>query len=119
MENEVSFNEKFEALGEYYRIESPKEIRKQISENENIFIFLDEIKPYLEKSFDDAVFALEMNFEPEMDDDYIILRVNVSLDRFHNGARADIDRLQNELWPLRRKNNVCRECLLMLGFDNV
>ena len=116
---DLNFDEKFEALGDYYRIDSPGEIRRQIEKNENIFIFLEEVKPFLEESFADGEFCLEMNFEPEMDDDYIILRVNVSLDRFHNGARRDIDNLQSKLWPLRQEFNVFRECLVMLGFDNV
>ena len=119
VQDELNFDAKFEALGEYYRIDSPDEIKSQIKKNENIFVLLEEVKPFLEESFDDAEFCLEMNFEPEMDDNYIILRVNVSLDRFHNGARGDIDALQNKLWPLRSKINVFRECLIMLGFNNV
>ena len=115
----MDITSKFEELGKYYKIESPREIKSQIEKNDNIFVFLEEVKPFLEKSFSDSELCLEMNFEPEMDDKYIILRINVSLDRFHNGARGDIDELQKEIWPLRRKANVFRECQLMLGFNNV
>ena len=119
MNEKLTFDEKFEALGEYYNIESPNEIRKQIKKNENIFVFLDEVKPYLNNSFQNAQFCLEMNFEPEMDDEYIILRVNVPLDHFHNGARKDLNKIQKKLFPLRRQINVHRECLIMLGFLDV
>lgn len=119
MQDEINFDEKFKALGDYYEIKSPEDIRKQIAENENIFIFLEEVKPYLEESFSDAEFCLEMNFEPEMDDDYIILRVNVPLIHFRNGARNDMIKMQRDLFPLRRRINVQRECLIMLGFLHV
>ena len=116
---DLNFDEKFEALGDYYRIDSPGEIRRQIEKNENIFIFLEEVKPFLEESFADGEFCLEMNFEPEMDDDYIILRVNVPLNHFRNGARMELTKLQRKLFPLRREINVRRDCLIMLGFLNV
>lgn len=119
MDESLTFDEKFDALGEYYEIESPSKIRNQIKENENIFIFLEEVKPFLENSFHDSQFCLEMNFEPEMDDKYIILRVNVPLNHFHNGARSDLNRIQKQLFPLRRELNVHRECLIMLGFLDV
>ena len=118
MEDELNFDAKFEALGDYYKIVSPDEIKSQIKKNENIFIFLEEVKPYLEKTFEDSQFCLEMNFEPEMDDKYVILRINVPLNHFRNGARNDLTEMQRELFPLRRKINVRRECLLMLGFLN-
>ncbi|MBQ6099380.1 MAG: hypothetical protein IJL02_05900 [Methanobrevibacter sp.] len=119
MHEELSFDERFEALGEYYKIESPDKIKSHIRENENIFVFLEEVKPYLEESFLDAEFLLKMNFEPEMDDDYIILMVNVPLMHFRNGARNDLTVMQRKLFPLRRRINVRRECLIMLGFLDV
>ena len=76
--DKVNFDDRFKALGDYYHIESPLEIRRQIEKNEKIFNLLEEVKPYLEESFADAKYRLEMNFEPEMDDKYIILRVYVS-----------------------------------------
>lgn len=119
MDTKLTFDDKFNALGEYYEIKSPTEIRNQIKKNENIFVFLEEVKPYLSDSFHDAQFCLEMNFEPEMDDKYIILRVNVPLSHFHNGARSDLNKIQKKLFPLRRQINVHRECLIMLGFLDV
>ena len=119
MENELSFNEKFNALGEYYRIDSPLEIRNQIAENENIFILLEEVKPYLEDSFDDAEFVLEMNFEPEMDDDYIILRLNVSEEMFNNGVSDEIRSLDFKIWDLRRDIHVFHDLSIMPGIKDV
>ena len=48
MYDEKNFDEKFKELGEYYNINSPKEIRRQLEKNENIFTLLEEVKPYLE-----------------------------------------------------------------------
>ena len=115
----LTFDEKFDALGEFYNIESPSEIRQQIKKNENIFVFLEEVKSLLNKSFHEAQFCLKMNFEPEMDDKYVILWVNVPLNHFHNGARNDLNKIQKQLFTLRHQINVHRECLIMLGVLNV
>ena len=118
MKKEVNFDEKFKALGEYYNIESPIEIRKQIEKNENIFIFLDEIKPYLEKSFSEAKFNLQMNFEPETDNRFIILRLDVSAERFNNGISDEINSLEFDIWDLEKRLDV-REVLIIPGISNV
>ncbi len=118
MNNKVNFDDKFKALGQYYNIESPTEIRKQIESNENIFIFLDEIKPYLEKYFKDAEFSLQMNFEPECDNKFIILRLDVCEERFNNGIGDEISSLELEIWDLEKDLNV-RDILIMPGIMNV
>lgn len=119
MQAKSNFDEKFKALGEYYNIESPEEVKKQIRKNENIFILLDEVKPYLEESFSDAKYTLQMNFEPEINDRFIILRVDVSEKRFNNGIGDEMrlfDLKTRELW---RKSNICRELLVMPGIFDV
>ena len=113
MNEKLSFDDKFRALGEYYYIESPGEIRNQIRKNENIFVLLDEIRPYLEKSFGDADYSLAMNFEPEMDDKFIILFINVSKERFNNGISDELRELEFEIHDLRHKINVFRELSIM------
>lgn len=118
MYDKVNFDEKFKELGEYYNIESPNEVRKQIEKNENIFIFLDEIKPYLEKSFSEAKFNLQMNFEPETNNRFIILRLDVCEDRFNNGIGDEINSLEFEIWHLEKRLNV-RDVLIMPGILNV
>lgn len=115
----LTFDEKFDALGEYYEIESPDEIRQQLKKNENIFIFLEEIKPYLERSFSDASYSLKMNFEPEMDDKFIILFVNVSQERFNNGIVEDMMGLRFDVHDLRQELNVFRELAIMPEILNV
>jgi hypothetical protein len=119
LNEKITFDEKFSDLGEYYNIKSPADIKNQIQKNENIFIFLEEIKPYLEKSFNDAEFCLEMNFEPEIDDKYIVLRVYVSDERFDNGAFEDIYQIREQIRPLRRKINVFRELAIRPAIKNV
>ena len=119
MNEKLSFDDKFRALGEYYYIESPGEIRNQIRKNENIFVLLDEIRPYLEKSFGDADYSLAMNFEPEMDDKFIILFINVSKERFNNGIVDDIMKLRFEIHDLRQKLNVFSELTIMPGISEV
>lgn len=104
MNDELNFEEKFRALGEYYNIDSPGEIRKQIKNNENIFILLDEVKPYLEESFPDGNYSLLMNFEPEMDDKFIILRVDVSEERFNNGVGDEIREIEFKIWDLEKNS---------------
>lgn len=118
MNDEVNFDEKFKALGEYYNIESPLEIRKQLKMNENIFIFLEKIKPFLEKSFSEAKFNLQMNFEPETDNEFIILRLDVSEERFNNGISDEINSLEFEIWDLEKELDV-RDLLIMPGIRNV
>ena len=119
MYNELNFDEKFKSLGEYYIIDAPLEIRKQIERNENIFIFLDEIKPYLEESFSDAELHLQMNYEPENNDRFIILRLDVSEDRFYNGIGDEISSLEFKLMDLEKELNVLREVLIMPGVIHV
>lgn len=118
MQEDYNFEERFKILGQYYNIESPQEIRKQIENNENIFIFLDEIKPYLERYFKDAEFSLQMNFEPECDNRFIILRLDVCEDRFNNGIGDEINSLESEIWDLEKELNV-RDVLIMPGIANV
>lgn len=119
MDESLTFDEKFDALGDYYEIESPDEIRQQLKRNENIFILLEEIKPYLEKYFIDAEYSLKMNFEPEMDDKFIILFVNVSKERFNNGIVDDITKFEFSIHDLRHQINVFREVLIMPEILNV
>ena len=115
----MSFNEKFQSLGEFYNIDSPDEVRSQIRNNENIFILLEEVKPYLEEFFSEAKYTLEMNFEPELDDKFIILRVDVSEDRFNNGIGDEIRLLDSKLWNLEKELDVVREVLIMPGISDV
>ena len=119
LENELSFDERFEALGEYFNVESPGEIRKQFEKNENIFVLLDGLKPFLEKSFCDAEFSLEINIEPEMDDNFVILRVNVPEERFNNGVSEEIRSLDLKIWDLRRDIQVFRDLSIMPGIKDV
>ena len=113
MDESLTFDDKFEALGEYYEMKSPDEIRQQIKKNENILVLLEEIKPYLEKSFGDAKYSLQMNFEPEMDDKFIILFVNVPQERFNNGIVDDMMNLRIDIQDLRHELNVFRELAIM------
>ena len=111
--------EKFKELGEYYNINSPDEIRRQLEENENILALLDELKPYLEETFSEAEYTLEMNFEPEMDDEFIILRLDVSKERFYNGIGDEIRAFELKIWNIEKRLNVLREVLIMPGIRNV
>lgn len=47
----LTFDEKFDALGEYYNIESPQEIKDFLKDNARIFVLLNEVKPYLNDTF--------------------------------------------------------------------
>ena len=115
----MNIDNKFEELSKYYKIESPEEIKSQIEKNENIFVFLEEVKPFLEKSFSDGEFCLDMNFEPEVDDDFIILFIEVSRERFNNGIGDEIRLFNLETKSLRRKFNIFRELLVMPGIKDV
>ena len=119
MYDEKNFDEKFKELGEYYNINSPDEIRKQLKMNENIFTLLEEVKPYLEESFSDAEYTLEMNFEPEMDDDFIILRVDVTEERFNKGIGDEMRQFDSKTRELWKNANICRELCVMLGILDV
>ena len=119
MDESLTFDEKFDALGEYYEMKSPDEIRQQIKKNENILVLLEAIKPYLEKSFKDAKYSLQMNFEPEMDDKFIILFVNVPQEHFNNGIVDDMMNLRIDIQDLRHELNVFRELAIMPEILNV
>ena len=112
MKEILDFDEKFSALAEYYAIDSPQEIKDQIRMNENIFQFLQDVRPYLEESFNDAEFSLGMNFEPEIDYRFIILFVNVSQDRFNSGIGDEIRSFNIKIKSLRRELGVFREVLV-------
>lgn len=119
MQDEINFDEKFKALGEYYNIDSPEEIKNQIKKNENIFVLLDDVKPYLEKFFNEAKYTLQMNFEPEIDDKFIILRIDVSEERFNNGIGDEMRLFDLKTRKLWKKSNICRELLVMPGILDV
>ena len=119
MLNDFEFEEKFERLGDYYKIESLKKIRPLLKEYENIFILLEEVKPYLEESFSGAEFCLEKNFEPEIDDHFVILRVNVSEERFNNGIGDEMREFDQKTKQLWRDANICRELFVMPGILDV
>ena len=79
---------------------------------------MDEIKPYLERYFKEAEFSLHMNFEPECDNKFIILRLDVCEERFNNGIGDEINSLESKIWKLEKKLNV-RDVLIMPGIINV
>ena len=87
--------------------------------NENIFILLDELKHYLIDLFKDAKYFLEMNFEPENSDRFIILMIRVSDDRFFDGAFEDLFEIRKNILPLRRQYNVLTELAIMVDVLNV
>lgn len=119
MQENSNFEERFKSLGEFYMMDSPDEIRNQISKNENIFIYLEKVKPYLKQSFSEAEYVLEMNYEPELDDRFIILRVDVSEERFNNGIGDEIRLLDSKLWDLEKELDIVREVLIMPGILDV
>ena len=47
----------------------------------------------------------EEQTEPEMDDDYVILRLNVSEERFNKSVSDEIRSLDFKIWDLRRKKD--------------
>ena len=119
MNRNLSFNEKFSALEEYYMINSPEEVKVQLRNNEKIFQLLEEFKPYLEEYFSDAEFCLDMNFEPEFDDKFIILFVNVSKDAFNNGIGDKVRSFDLKTKHLRKELNIFRDLLIMPEIKNV
>ena len=120
MYREQNFDEKFKALGEYYNIESPDEIRDFLKSNTGIFVLLDEVKPYLDQSFSNEKYCLEMVYDPECEDlTHLVLRVYVSSERFHNGVHDDIECIRTKLRPLRKKYDVLSEFALRAGVLNV
>lgn len=108
----LDFDEKFSDLAEYYAIDSPEEIKNQIRMNENIFQFLQDVRPYLEESFDDAEFSLGMNFEPEIDYRFIILFINVSQEKFNNGIGDEIRSFNLKIKSLRKELGIFRDVLV-------
>ncbi len=120
MKENVNFNEKFKALGEYYSIESPLEVRNFLEENSGIFVLLDEVKPYLKEYFSDEEYCLEMVYDPECEDlTHLVLRIYVSSERFHNGVHEDIENIRLNLRPLRKEYKVLSEFAIRAGVLNV
>ncbi|MBQ9159784.1 MAG: hypothetical protein IJ122_00485 [Methanobrevibacter sp.] len=119
MLDNLEFEEKFEKLRDYYKIESPKKIRPLLRQNENIFLLLEEVKPYLEESFSGAEFCLEKNFEPEIDDHFVILRINVSEERYNNGIGDELREFDQKTKQLWRNANICRELTVLPGILDV
>ena len=116
MNNGKSFDEKFRELGEYYRIESPVEVRKFLENNTGIFVLLDEVRPFLEETFADENYCLEMVYDPECPNcDQLVLMINVLPERFHNGVTDDIEYVRYHMRPFRRKMHVLTEFAIRSG----
>ena len=112
----MSFNEKFQSLGEFYKIDSPGEVRDFLRDNQGIFVLLDEVKPYLIESFQDEKYNLEMVYDPECEDcTHLVLRIYVLPERFHNGVHMDIEHVREKLRPLRREYHVLSEFAVSAG----
>ena len=77
-----------------------------------IFQFLQDVRPYLEESFDDAEFSLGMNFEPEIDYRFIILFINVSQEKFNNGIGDEIRSFNLKIKSLRKELGIFRDVLV-------
>ena len=113
MNDADDFEDKFTKISQYYHIDSPIDIKNQIRKNKNIFSLLNEIKPGLEEYFPQAEFALQMNFEPESDDKFIILRIDVAKNRFNTKLVERIREFELKIWDLEKRLNVLREVLIM------
>lgn len=116
LKGNLSFEEKFNALGEYYTIESPGEIKDFLKDNTGIFVLLDEVKPYLNETFEKEKYYLEMVYDPECEScNHLVLRIYVSSERFHNGVGDDIEYIRRNLRPLRRQHRVLSEFAIRAG----
>lgn len=116
----MNFDEKFNELGQYYQIESPGEIRSFLKKNEGILILLDEVKPYLNESFGNDKYYLELVHDYECEDcNQLVLRIYVSSKRFHNGVHEDIEYIRTKLRPFRRQYKVLSEFAVRAGVKNV
>ena len=116
----LTFDEKFDALGEFYNIESPQEIKDFLKDNARIFVLLNEVKPYLNDTFSDEEYCLEMVYDPECEScSHLVLRIYVSSERFHNGVSDEIEFIRKNLRPLRRQYRVLSEFAIRAGVKNV
>ena len=120
MDESLTFDEKFDALGEYYEMKSPNEIRNFLKDNTGIFVLLDEVKPYLKQSFYNNQYSLEMVYDPECEScNHLVLRIYVSSKRFQNGVSEEIEYVRKNLRPFRRKYGVLSEFAIQAGVKNV
>lgn len=120
MNKKFRFDEKFEALGDYYNIDSPSEVKDFLKENTGIFVLLDEVKPYLNQTFADEEYCLEMVYDPECECcNHLVLRIYVSSERFHNGVSDDIEHVRKNIRPLRRQYKVLSEFAINPGVRHV
>ena len=120
MKEIMTFDEKFSALGEYYDIDEPDEVKDFVKNNVGIFVILENIKPYLEHSFFNCKYCLEMVYDPESDDcNHLVLRIYVSPRRFHNGVRDEIRDIREKIAPLRREVEIYNEFAVRPGVSNV
>ena len=120
LDESLTFDEKFSALGEYYEIESPKEIKNFLKDNDAIFVLLNVVKPYLNDSFQGDKYSLEMVYDSECEScNHLVLRIYVSLERFHNGVSEEIELVRKNLRPFRRQYQVLSEFAIQAGVKNV
>ena len=118
--NDSFFEEEFSRLDDYYELSCKKEIHDFVRKNEGILLLLDAVKPGLEKYFQNDEYKLYVSYDPEIVDDVkLVLLINVSHERFQNGADDDLWKITLNILPLRRKINIFREFLLMQGVLNV
>lgn len=120
LKEKLTFDEKFEVLGDYYNIKSPNEIKDFLKNNEGIFVLLDEVKPYLNQYFAGDEYCLEMAYDPECEScSHLVLRIYVSSQRFHNGVSEDIEYVRQNMRPFRRKYRVLSEFAINPGVKHV
>lgn len=118
--NESFFEEEFSRLENYYVLDCRDEIHDFVRENEGILVLLDAVKPCLERYFKNDEYKLYVSYDPEIVDNVkLVLLVNVSYERFQNGADDDLWQITLNILPLRRKINIFREFLIMQGVLNV
>ena len=61
-----------------------------------------------------------MVYDPECEScNHLVLRIYVSLERFHNGVNEEIELVRKNLRPFRRQYHVLSEFAIQAGVKNV
>lgn len=106
-EDEELFDREYDKLGDFYNLHHYEKVHDFIKDNTGIIVLLNELKPRLSKTFPTGKFDLVLNTDYEYSDwSIVVLYVKVDEYTFDNGVMDDINKINFDFIPLRRKLDV-------------
>ena len=106
-EDEELFDREYDKLGDFFNLRHYEKVHDFIKDNTELIVLLNELKHRLSKAFPTGKFDLVLNTDYEYSDwSIVVLYVKVDEYTFDNGVMDDINKINFDFIPLRRKLDV-------------